>query len=82
MAEDIAGKPKVGAPCNSCGLCCVATKCSVGIQLHGPAEVACPSLEYRDGHHWCGAESTVKHILGIGTGCDSGDQWEVLFKHG
>src|SRR6266404_1033541 len=74
-------KPPHGAPCNQCGLCCVATKCDLGKRLFGSAVGPCPALE-PDGEekYRCGviAATTDKKlhdaaliILRVGEGCDA-----------
>jgi hypothetical protein len=50
----MANKPPHGAPCNGCGVCCVAVRCDVGTALFGEGG-ACPALERDDsGKYQCG----------------------------
>ena len=36
-------KPLYGAPCNSCGLCCIATQCPLSLAVFGDQDI-CPAL--------------------------------------
>src|SRR5262249_40898485 len=36
-------KPPHGSPCNSCGACCFATRCQIGVRLFGPGG-KCPAV--------------------------------------
>lgn len=56
MIEDGPTKPAFNAPCNGCGLCCVATACGLAIDLVPGAEFGrpCPALEWEGGRSWCG----------------------------
>ncbi len=47
-------KPRHGTPCNGCGLCCLATVCSVGRQVLGRDDGPCPALRWHDGKSSCG----------------------------
>lgn len=38
-------KPAHGAPCNRCGLCCVATVCPLGRHVLNQAAGPCPALQ-------------------------------------
>ena len=76
-------KPAHGSPCNRCGLCCYAVKCSLGKHIFGPAPGPCPALRLvdgGDGHTYeCGivGEATedmreaAQLIIGAGDGCDA-----------
>lgn len=49
-------KPPHGAPCNRCGLCCVATKCDLGRAIFGSSPGRCPALKQTGPHEYsCGA---------------------------
>ena len=53
----LAQKPPHGAPCNRCGLCCVATICDLGQHVFGRGpEGPCPGLQKDelDGKPTCG----------------------------
>lgn len=39
-------KPMVGAPCNGCGVCCLAQPCPVGMVLSGRRHGACVALRW------------------------------------
>ena len=41
-------KPPHGAPCNDCGLCCVATTCALGAHLFKTDVGPCPALTFDD----------------------------------
>lgn len=59
-------KPEVGAPCNGCGVCCLAEPCPLGIVLSGRKTAACAALVWREEEHryLCGALSTPKRFAG------------------
>lgn len=38
-------KPPHGAPCNSCGLCCLTETCGIGQALFSQKEGPCPALQ-------------------------------------
>jgi hypothetical protein len=39
-------KPKHGAPCNNCGLCCYTKLCDIGRALFGDRPGPCPALAW------------------------------------
>lgn len=47
-------KPKFGAECNGCGLCCVLELCELAEMAFPGAAAPCPALEWEDGRAWCG----------------------------
>lgn len=48
-------KPPHGAPCNRCGLCCIATLCPLGRHVFGRETGPCPALRWdADGDSSCG----------------------------
>jgi hypothetical protein len=47
-------KPPHGAPCNRCGLCCVATLCALGREVFGYERGPCPALRKTDDAWGCG----------------------------
>lgn len=50
-------KPAVGAPCNGCGVCCLAEPCPLGILLSGRRTGACAALVFsaEEQRYRCGA---------------------------
>lgn len=78
-------KPRYGAPCNGCGLCCTLALCFVAEKFFGERqEPPCPALIERDGRTWCGAVlaeqrrlleegQCVSIALMIGEGCTMPD---------
>jgi hypothetical protein len=60
---DAPPKPAVGAPCNGCGVCCLAEPCPLGVILSRRLKGACVALRW-DGN-WL-----VKRWIASGTGCD------------
>ena len=47
-------KPRLGSPCNGCGLCCAAQICGIGEQYFPGALAPCPALTLTDGRFQCG----------------------------
>lgn len=75
-------KPKYGAPCNSCGICCMATQCKLSLQVFGDFASGCPALmENADGVSYrCGLVTECHSpphreaallLIGAGDGCDA-----------
>ncbi|MDP4026313.1 hypothetical protein Q8W71_27190 [Methylobacterium sp. NEAU 140] len=59
-------KPKVGAPCNGCGLCCAAEPCGIAREFIGAGvEGPCPAMEFGEGRFWCGMVRRPGHYLGL-----------------
>lgn len=57
-------KPPHGQPCNSCGLCCVATLCPLGRFIFGRELGPCPALEYVGDRSQCGlVVHPMKHAM-------------------
>lgn len=56
-------KPPHGAPCNRCGICCLATLCPLGQRLFGGELGPCPALEPAEGGAFaCGVVANpIKH---------------------
>jgi hypothetical protein len=50
-------KPRVGAPCNGCGVCCLAEPCPLGMLLSGRRTGACAALRWdaAERRYQCGA---------------------------
>jgi len=73
-------KPVYGAPCNGCGLCCIASLCALGQHVFGRIEGPCPALGIDDDlKSSCGLvtastpemSAAAKLIIGAGDGCDA-----------
>lgn len=47
-------KPALGAPCNGCGVCCLAEPCPLGILVSRRRHGECAALEWSDGRYRCG----------------------------
>lgn len=46
--QDAPSKPSLGAPCNGCGVCCLAEPCPVGIVVSGRRRGPCRALVWSD----------------------------------
>ena len=59
-------KPDVGAPCNGCGLCCLAEPCPLGMLVSRRRTGACKALQWSDasGHYQCGMVVDAAAVLG------------------
>ncbi|MEW6694664.1 MAG: hypothetical protein AB1371_06895 [Pseudomonadota bacterium] len=59
-------KPAVGAPCNGCGICCLAEPCPLGMALSKRRTGACAALRWDDDQrrYWCGAIRDAEALLG------------------
>jgi hypothetical protein len=60
-------KPPHGAPCNRCGLCCVATLCPLARHVFGREVGPCPALlDFETGASRCGlVEEPMKHAIAV-----------------
>lgn len=88
MTVTLPDKPKRGAPCNGCGLCCALELCLAGKLRHGPEQLPpCPSLKVTPDHKrtYCevvafetlaGLPPLAAEGLGIGLGCGMDDMPE------
>lgn len=49
-------KPPLRAPCNGCGVCCIAEPCMIAVTLIPGVRMdrPCPALEWEHGRSWCG----------------------------
>ena len=58
-------KPPEGAPCNGCGLCCLAEPCPLGVVLSGKRLGACSALRWDDlqKQYRCGALTDPTNVL-------------------
>lgn len=63
-------KPAVGAPCNGCGLCCLAEPCPLGMVLSAKRHGACAALRWDDAQqrYQCGAIANPKEVLPVWLG--------------
>jgi len=59
-------KPELGAPCNGCGVCCLAEPCPLGILISRQRSGACKALRWSaaDLRYRCGAVSDAAGVLG------------------
>jgi len=80
-------KPALGAPCNGCGICCLAEPCPVGMLVTRRRRGACALLRWRaeQGRYVCALLEPRPHVpwwrrpgrallrrwLAIDRGCDS-----------
>lgn len=62
---DAPPKPAEGAPCNGCGVCCLAQPCPLGMLLSGRRRGACAALRWDDGLalYRCGAITEPRATL-------------------
>jgi len=58
-------KPVPGAPCNGCGVCCLAEPCPLGVVLSGRRQGACKALRWNEASalYRCGAISAPAEVL-------------------
>ncbi len=67
IAPDAPAKPATGAPCNGCGLCCLAEPCPVGIlvsrRLHGSCKALLWSQELA--RYQCGMVSAPGRFVPV-----------------
>ena len=59
-------KPALGAPCNGCGLCCLAEPCPLGQVISRKRTGACDALQWSDteGLYRCGVLTDAEGLLG------------------
>jgi hypothetical protein len=59
-------KPALGAPCNGCGVCCLAEPCPLGVLLSRRRRGACVALRWSapQSRYECGALSAPAEVLG------------------
>lgn len=60
-------KPPLGAPCNGCGLCCLAEPCPLGALVSRRRTGACVALRWSDGEarYLCGMVSDPGGVTGV-----------------
>lgn len=60
-------KPPTGAPCNGCGLCCLAEPCPVGMLVSLRREGPCRALQWsaEDHQYRCGMLVQPSRYLGL-----------------
>ncbi|KQM80429.1 hypothetical protein [Xylophilus sp. Leaf220] len=58
-------KPALGAPCNGCGICCLAEPCPVGMLVSGRRTGACAALRWDDGQarYVCGMVTAPAEVM-------------------
>mgnify|MGYP001583561810 FL=1 len=85
MSDTAPEKPPFGAPCNGCGVCCIAELCQIGRKAFGDIPGPCPALQFHQGRFWCGVVLAeyegrrqgvielplLEQTLAIGRGCDA-----------
>ena len=59
-------KPALGAPCNGCGVCCLAEPCPLGQVISRKRSGACEALRWSeaDGLYRCGGLTDTEGLLG------------------
>ncbi|MFY3386494.1 hypothetical protein [Paracidovorax sp. MALMAid1276] len=59
-------KPATGAPCNGCGLCCLAEPCPLGVLVSRKRTGACKALRYSETEqrYWCGMVADPGGVTG------------------
>lgn len=76
---DAPPKPAWGAPCNGCGVCCLAEPCPLGVLWSRRRHGACAALRWSDEHqrYLCGALAVpwlaplARRWIAAGQGCDA-----------
>jgi hypothetical protein len=71
-------KPRHGAPCNRCGLCCFSVLCDLAKAVHGDRQGPCPELQFDAKGSRCGLiertegimREDAKLLINSGRGCD------------
>ncbi|MBQ0920722.1 hypothetical protein KBW71_20000 [Hydrogenophaga aromaticivorans] len=73
-------KPVLGAPCNGCGVCCLAEPCPLGQVISRKRHGACDALRWSDaegvlGPRWRWAAPLLRRLarrwIAAGVGCDA-----------
>lgn len=62
---DAPAKPLLGAPCNGCGVCCLAEPCPAGMVVSGRRHGACAALRWdaSEGQYRCGLVSAPERFV-------------------
>jgi hypothetical protein len=71
---DAPSKPRLGAPCNGCGVCCLAEPCPLGVLVTGRRTGRCAALEWvvSESRYRCGlVRALAPRWIAAGRGCDS-----------
>ncbi len=57
-------KPALGAPCNGCGLCCLAEPCPLGVLVSRRTTGACAALRWSavDARYQCGMVANPREV--------------------
>jgi hypothetical protein len=72
-------KPAFGAPCNGCGVCCLAEPCPLGVLLSRRLTGACVAVRWQGDRYVCGALEDrpngpwgwlLRRWISSGSGCD------------
>lgn len=65
LEVDAPPKPAPGAPCNGCGVCCLAEPCPLGMLLSGRRTGACTALRWlaAEKRYRCGALTAPVAVL-------------------
>lgn len=74
-------KPPEGAPCNGCGVCCLAEPCPVGVLVSRKRHGACDLLRWSDaqGRYVCGLLVDA-HEASTGGGARPAVLWRRLWR--
>lgn len=84
MKVELPQKPKLGMPCNGCGLCCAVELCGIAEMAFPGASAPCPALKISPDRKntYCEIIATeknfrmqpmIQNILGVGHGCSMED---------
>lgn len=67
LQADAPPKPAVDAPCNGCGLCCLAEPCPLGMLVSRRRRGACVALRWDDAHarYLCGMVADPGEVTGL-----------------
>jgi hypothetical protein len=82
-AHEAPEKPRMGTPCNGCGMCCRMEVCGIGVMAYGDdVRAPCPGLRWTGQNYRCSIvemeavlplEKVFASALGIGKGCCASD---------
>lgn len=63
---DAPPKPAFGAPCNGCGVCCLAEPCPLGMVVSRRRQGACDALRWRaaERRYVCGMVADPAELMG------------------